>query len=137
MKIDLYLPEKLNRKLIIKISRLCELEALATSTGGLMKDGPKVKAAPRSEGGFENIIIKKAELEKNITSLRVRKDAAEKDIEEILRKLPDSQAHLLYQRHIALMSILGIAEYYGRSYRTIQRWLKGARRAFNDAASEI
>lgn len=137
MKIDLYLPEKLNNKLIAKLERLDELEALSTGTGSLASDGPRVRTSSRSEGGFENIIVKKAELERNIAALRERKDKASADILKVAERLPERQEELLIYRHVLLMPILWMAERYGRSYRTIQRWLKEARKAFNDEAAKI
>lgn len=131
IKIDLYLPEKLNMRIMKKLERIDELEALAQSFGSLSSFGPRVKTSERYDGGFENTVVKIVECKTALNGLRVQKELAEAEICEVLARLPEKSRDVLFKRHIELQGILEIAEHYGRSYRTIQRWLAEARKEFN------
>lgn len=137
MRIDLYLPEKLQQKVDAKWELVHELDERATAIGSTSVFGEKVLSSPKPGAPFEEIIMKKTKLEAEISRLDFRIAEAELEIMRVCWQLETDDADIIKMRHIDLLSILDIARFQEVSYRTVQRRLKKARRAFNEAADEI
>ena len=136
MRIDLYLPEKLQQRIDQKQRKWKELEAEKTATGS-PGFGEKVVSSPPEGARFEEIVFRQQVVEKEIRTLVLRKSEAVKAILQIAWQLPFDEQDLIIMRYINLEQILPISEHFSVSYRTIQRRLKKAKRDFREAQDEI
>lgn len=136
MRIDLYLPEKLQQKIEARWETVRELDAKATAIGSTSSFSEKVLSSPKPGAPFEEAVLKKAKIEEEIASLDERQAKAELDILRVCWQLEPEDADIIRMRHIDLMKILDIAAFLEVSYRTVQRRLKKARRAFNEAVTK-
>lgn len=136
MRIDLYLPEKLQQRIDQKRRRLSELEAEKTAIGSPSL-GERVVSSPPQGARFEEIIFREQVVEKEVRTLMLRKTEAVKAILQIAWQLPFDEQDLIVMRYINLKQILEIADHYSVSYRTVQRRLKKAKKHFREAQDEI
>lgn len=136
MRIDLYLPEKLQQKIEAKWESVRELDAKATAIGSTSSFTEKVLTSPKPGAPFEEAVLKKAKLEEEIERLSERQAEAEMAILRVCWQLEPDDADILRMRHIDLLKVLDIAHFQEVSYRTVQRRLKKARRAFNEAVTK-
>ena len=134
MTVDLYLPERLQSRIDAKWERVHELDDEATAIGSPSVLSEKVLSSPKPGAPFEELVLKKTRLEAEIERLHERMADAELDIIRVCWLLSPEDADIIRYRHIDLMEILDIASFMGVSYRTVQRRLKKARKAFNEAA---
>lgn len=137
MKIDLYLPEKLQQRIDQKMRRLEELKEEATAIGSPSMLGEKVMSSPPQGARFEEVIFRQQRIEKELHDLTVRKSDVTKEILKVAWQLPFDEQDLIIMRYINLQQILPIAEHFQVSYRTVQRRLKKAKQHFREAEDEI
>ena len=132
--IDLYLPEKLQRRIVEKYERCEELDARATGYGSPSEFKERVRTSSPQDGGFEMLILRKVVIEKEIAALQDKQRDALKAILDVAGTMQDENlSHLIIRRHVDLWPNKWIAEEQERTVRTIQRRLIDARKMFREA----
>lgn len=133
MKIDLYLPERLQQRIDSKRQRLEELEAESTAIGSLAVTDEKVMSSPSGGARFEEVLFRKMVVEKEIQQLLLKKTEVVENILKVAWQLPFDEQDLIIMRYINLRLITDIADTLSVSYRTVQRRLKTAKQHFQEA----
>ena len=133
MRIDLYLPERLQQRIDSKRQRLEELEAESTAIGSLAVTDEKVMSSPPGGARFEEVLFRKMVIEKEIQQLLLKKTEVVEEILKVAWQLPFNEQDLIIMRYINLRLITDIADTLSVSYRTVQRRLKTAKQHFQEA----
>ena len=95
--IDLYLPEKLQRRIVEKYERCEELDARATGYGSPSEFKERVRTSSPQDGGFEMLILRKVVIEKEIAALQDKQRDALKAILDVAGTMQDENAELKQQ----------------------------------------
>lgn len=137
MKIDLYLPERLQQRIDSKRQRLEELEAESTAIGSLAVTDEKVMSSPPGGARFEEVLFRKMVVEKEIQQLLLKKTEVVEEILKVAWQLSFDEQDLIIMRYINLRLITDIADTLSVSYRTVQRRLKTAKQHFHEAEEDV
>lgn len=132
MKIDLYLPERLQQRIDSKRQRLVELHEEAFGIGSPSDIKVKVITSPPQGAGYEEILFKIDIIERQLDALLKKHFEISNKIMRTAWQLSDEDHDLIMDRYIRLMTVTDIAEKMGVSYRTVQRKLKEAKKNYEN-----